>query len=209
MEISIEKVYSEFMDASEANPDFIVDFFKRVGIFKIDIKSFNNENELRLYIELTWQYIRALYKKDYYNEAIDFIEARLLIIENEINRLASPKLKDKWFLDLFFYYGASYYRLKNYLEATKIFKDLVNRDNKNDSYKEWLRISNNYRYKIYLWIILIVSAIIFTSSIILIRFFHFGRNILYLEDLALIGMIVSFLFEYFIDRPFRKRKKKG
>jgi hypothetical protein len=205
---SIENIYNEYKTTHKEGPSFTIDFYKNNSLFLDNITTFRDSEELRLYIELTWQYLNAKFGKCHYTDVVDIISKKRPLIDSEISRLDSDKLKDDWYYGIVFFGAMSSYNLKDYKTATPIFQELVNYDNKSDRYKNWLN------YSIYgqrTWImrsVYIISILLIGIQIILDKFvtpFAFKGNLLYL---GLLGLVSAGLYDYYMKSQFRKTKQK-
>lgn len=71
MTSAIETVYNEFRSEGRISNVYTIDFFETNSIGLSDFKTFKTKEELKLFIELVWQYTNALFSKKRYNETID------------------------------------------------------------------------------------------------------------------------------------------
>lgn len=149
MTSNIEKIYDDFRTDFDSKPDFVIDFYSKNSLFFNNIKTFKNKEELRLFIEITWHYLNAIYQKDRFNDTVDNANQNLLLIDNEIDLLNANDLKDDWYNGVLHFKGMATYRLRDYKTSTSIYKYLTSVDSKNDSYKNWLNYSS-YGQKIWL-----------------------------------------------------------
>src|SRR6185436_13119937 len=94
---SIQYLYSDYRTATEYSPEYALDFFSRNALQFNNFKTFQDSNELNLYIELTWQYLNALFVKDRYNITIDQSIKYLEIIDREMERLNVTSIKNDWY----------------------------------------------------------------------------------------------------------------
>lgn len=203
---SLLKIYSEFRAEFKDTPDFVIDFYSRNALFLENIRSFKDKEDLRLFIELTWQYLNALFRKSHFNETIDSSDKALETINSGIGRLNAQELKDMWYDGILFLKGMASYNLRDYHTSTQIFEDLVQRDNKNENFSRWLVYS---KYAQQQWLIrtcnivcglMILSAILFKDIIpVLIRF--------PLNAVGVLGLTATWVYDYYIRRSFRKTTK--
>jgi len=200
----IENIYSDFRTNYNNTPEFAIDFYEKNSIFFNNIEQFEDKEELRMYIELVSKYAEAIYQKDRWNLAVDFVDRQQLFIDNEIQRLNADNLKNAWYHSLQFVKGMASYNLKDYKTATPIFKNLVKYDNQNDRYKKWLAHST---YGLNLWLVrtinvvcvgLLVIEIIFKSQI---PNYYVRQTILLI---GIIGLLSNWAFEYFLKQKYRK-----
>jgi len=201
---SIENIYSDFRTNYVDKPEFAIDFYEKNSIYLNNIKQFQNKNELRFYIELVSKYSEAVYQKDRCNLAVDIVDKQQIFIDNEIQRLDADDLKDAWYHSLQFVKAMASYNLKDYKTATPIFKKLVQFDNQNDRYKNWLTHS---QYGLKLWLVrtinivcggLLVAEMIFESQI---PNYYVRQTMLVV---GLLGLLSNRAFEYYLKRNHRK-----
>jgi hypothetical protein len=86
MESPIDRLYNEFR-MHEYSTDDTINLIEKNSIIFGNIRAFSDESELRLYIELAWQYINALVQKGRFNQGIDSSINYLKIIDSEVDRL--------------------------------------------------------------------------------------------------------------------------
>lgn len=205
---NIEIIYNEFRSAFENKPDYVIDFFAKNGLLLNNIKTLSNKNELKLFIELIWQYLNATYQKDQFNETVDFADKNLTLIESELIRLKADELKDDWYNGILHFKGMSSYRLRDYKTSTPIYKYLTIADAKNDSLKNWLTYS---LYGQRLWLVNTINVV--CGLLILIYFFAKEYIELFEVRISIIGigflgLIGNWTYEYYIKRSFRKTIKQ-
>jgi tetratricopeptide (TPR) repeat protein len=201
---SIENIYSDFRTNYVDNADFAINFYEKNSTYFNNIKQFNNKEELRLYIALICKYAEANYQKDRCNLAIEIVDKQQLFIDTEIRRLNANDLKDAWYRSLQFVKGMASYKLKDYKTATPIFKKLVQYDNQNDRYKNWLTHS---QYGLKLWLVrtinivcvgLVAVEMIFRSQIPN----YFVRETILV--VGLLGLLSNWAYEQYLKRNHRK-----
>jgi len=201
---SIENIYSDFRAKYVDKPEFAIDFYEKNSIYLNNIKQFQDKNELRFYIELVSKYAEAVYQKDRCNLAVDIVDKQQIFIDNEIQRLDADDLKDAWYHSLQFVKAMASYNLKDYKTATPIFKKLVQFDNQNDRYKNWLTHS---QYGLKLWLVrtinivcggLLVAEMIFEAQI---PNYYVRQTMLVV---GLLGLLSNSAFEYYLKRNHRK-----
>lgn len=203
---NIEKIYSTLMSTFEDNSEFMVDFYAKNSIFLNNISTFNNKEELRQYIEINWQYINAIFRKDRFNDTIDFIDKNLPIIDNEIIRLDVTDLKDEWYNGILFYKGMANYNLRDFKTSTPIFKYLVNVDCKNDNYKIWL---NHSRHRQRIWlinIIWILSALCLLINVFAENYITNQSIRIMIPAVGFLGIVGNSIYEFYVKRSFKKSK---
>jgi hypothetical protein len=203
---TIENIYNDYRTASEYPADYTFDFFSKNAIQFNNITTLKNESELKLYIELIWQQLNALYQKDRLNKAADIAIKHLKIIDNEIDRLNLLSIKDDWYYGILLFKGMAFYRLRDYKTSTPIFKQLVAHDSKNDNYKIWLSYS---LYGERMWIsktVTVVCAVMILIEIFFKKLIPSYSVRMWLDGIAIFGLVATMIYDYYIKRNFRKRK---
>jgi hypothetical protein len=202
---TIENIYSEFRSTYVDDPESKINFFERNAIFLNNIKQFSSKNELGLYIQIIGSYTDALNRKGHYNVAIDLIDKYQVFIDAEIKRLNAEDVKDAWYYSIYFVKGMASYNLKDYKTATPIFKKLVQIDDKNDSYKNWLNYSQAWQRQWWLRIISIALVALFLSGLYLKKYIPFAIGMT-INIIAFIGVLGISIYEHYVRRSFRKKK---
>jgi hypothetical protein len=205
---SIQLLYSDYRTATEYSPEYVLDFFSRNALQFNNITRFQDGDELHLYIELTWQYLNALFIKDRYNVTVDQSIKHLEIIDREMEHLNITSIKNDWYYGILFLKGMATYRLRDYKTSTLIFKRLIEVDPENDNYKNWL---NSSRYGQRMWISRTITIICVALLLIEIFFKKYIPSFiarLSLDGIALTGFIVILFYDYYIKRSFRKASRK-
>lgn len=204
---NIEKIYNDFRADFENSSDYVIDFYSKNNLFLNNIKTFTDKEELRLFIEIVWQYLHAVYQKDRFNETVDFVDKNLKLIHSELTRLNADELKDDWYNGILHFKGMASYRLRDFKTSTQIYKHLTKTDPNNDSFKNWLNYSS---YGQRLWLVNTISilcGLLFVTVIVFqeqIQSFELRVSIL---GLGLLGLIGNWGYEYYIKRSFRKTTK--
>jgi hypothetical protein len=205
---SIENIYNDFRTASEYTPDYILDFFAKNAIPLNNLDTFKDDGELKLYIELSWQHLSALYQKNRYNDTADSAVKYLKIFDSKVKQHSLTFIKDDWYYDILLFKGMATYQLRDYKTSTPIFKELTEHDSKNENYKNWLSYS---KYGLHLWISKTITVI--CGLLLLIEIF-FKKYIpsffvrISLDGIALAGLIGTSIYDYYIKRSFRKSNQK-
>lgn len=204
---TIDIIYSDFRATNQAKPDYILDFFALHSIYFNNTNTFKDKEELRLYIELAWQYINAHYNKNHYNDTIDAVDKYQPIIDVEIDRLKASELKNEWYISMSFLKAMASYQLCDYKTATPIFKNLMQNAPKDDRYKKWFVYSQHGQR---LWIantMMIICGLLIAINI----FFKSYITNYYLRQtigsVGVLGLIAIWGYDYYIKRNFRKSKQ--
>ena len=204
----IKLLYTDYRTDKDYKPDYIINFFSvnedRLG----GIKSIDNRNDLKLYIELIWQYCHGLFSKDRYNDTINTVDKYQSLIDKELTRLKAGDIKDDWYYGLYLFKGMAAYRLKDYKTATNLFKVLTKHDDKNENYKRWLSYST---YGQRIWLVNTIN-IVFGGLVFMNLFFKdFISNQTLRTTLSIIGFVglmSNWGYEYYIKRSYRKANEK-
>jgi hypothetical protein len=205
---SIQILYSDYRTATEYSPDYTLDFFSKNALRFNNIIRFQNSDELNLYIELTWQYVNALFVKDRYNVTIDQSKKHLEIIDEEMERLNINSINNDWYYGILLLKGMATYRLRDYKTSTLIFKRLMEVDPQNDNYKNWYNFS---RYGQRMWISRTITILCCALLLFEIFFKKYIPSFLVgisLDGLALTGIIGTLVYDHFIKRSFRRYQQK-
>ncbi len=204
---NIEKIYNDLRADFENTPDYVIDFYSKNNLLLNNIKSFTDKEELRLFIEIVWQYLNAVYQKDRFNETVDFADKNLKLIDSELIKLNADELKDDWYNGILHFKGMASYRLRDYKTSTPIYKYLTKSDPKNDSFKNWLNYST---YGQRLWL---VNTINIVCGVMVLVYFFYKEYIEVFEikisilGIAMFGLFANWGYEYYIKRSFRKTTK--
>ncbi len=205
---TIENIYFDYRTATEYSPDYTLDFFTKNSILFSNLTTFKDEEELKLYCELVYQNLNALYQKGRYNDTANTAEKSLQFIDNEIERLRLTTFDDHWYNGILSFKAMALYNVRDYKASTNIFRKLTQCDKNNENYKKWLSYS---LYGQRMWISKTIAVL--CGLLILIEIF-FKQYIpsffvrMSLNSIALVGFIGTSLYDYYIKRSFRKTKWK-
>ena len=205
---TIENIYVDFMTNYANSPEKAIEFYQKNAIYLSNVQAFKDKIELKLYIEIIGKYIESIQQKDRWTLTIDLANKHLIFIDSELERLNADGAKGAWYNAILFNIGVSNYRLKEYSTASKIFKKLVDVDNKNDNYKLWLKYSE---FEERMWIIRLITI---ASGCLMIIGIFFKKHIpsyqarMSIDGIALVGLSFSFMYEYYMKLKFRKLKGK-
>lgn len=205
---TIQHLYSDYRTTTEYSPEYSLDFFSKNAVTFNNIKNFQDSSELNIYIELTWQYLYALYEKGRYNETVDHSIKHLQTIDREIERLNLSSIKNDWYYGIILFKGMASYRLRDYKISTLVFIQLTRIDAKNENYKNWLSYS---RYGQRMWIsktIAILSGVLLLTEIFFKKYIPSFMVRISLDGIALAGFIGTLFYDYYIKRSFRKALRK-
>jgi len=204
MTYNIGNIYSDFTMNFEDKPDFVIDYYTRYSIFFNNIKTFKDKEEVRLFIEINWHYLNAIYKKERFNDTVDSANKIKSLVDKEIERFNAIELKDDCYYGILLFKGMASYRLRDYKTSTLIFKTLTLFDNKNENYQNWLKHSiHSQRHWLTNTIYIVCILFIFTEM-----FFKFLITNYYVRQtllgIGLLGLMCNWIYEYYINRSFRK-----
>ncbi len=207
MSFNIQNIHHQIW--SEPNkPDEIIRCYNQNAVLLNNLKSFRNEDELKLYLEIILKYLNAIYTKERLNETIDIVNHTIKLIDSEIIRLNAINLKDDVYFGILHFKGMASYRVRDYKTAVAIYKLLIDLDSKNDSFKNWLNYST---YGQRLWLVNAIN--IFCGILILVYFFAkeyidvFEIRISILA-IGFFGLVANWSYEVYIKRSFRRTIKK-
>jgi hypothetical protein len=205
---NIENIYFDYRTATEYPPDYTLDFFKKNSILFGNLTALKDEEELKLYCELVYQNLSALYQKGRFNDTVDTAKKSLKFIDIEKERLRLTKFDGEWYNGLLSFQAMALYNLRDYKASTTIFRQLADNDKKNENYKNWLSYS---LYGQRMWIS--KTIMVLCGALILIGIFFKGYIPSFfvrmsLDSIALIGLVGTAIYDYYIKRSFRKTKQK-
>ena len=201
---SITQIYYNFVSGFDNKADSTIDFYNQYALYLNNIKTFNTKEELKFYIEITCQYVNALYQKGRFNSVADHVEGKIILINNEILKLDASELKDSWYCGILCTGAMAYHYLRDYKKANQIFKSLTDHDPQNELYKQWESYS---AYGLKIWIIRMIAIISFILCTIVLFFGRFIPNpTMRLSILigAFIALISLLSYESYIKRSYRK-----
>jgi hypothetical protein len=207
---NIESVYTAFKENFDNKPEFTIDFYTNNSVFFNSI-ILNTTEELRLYIEMTWQYLNAIYSKKSFAETLDKINNTLPFINSEIDRLNATNLKDEWYGGILQFKGMASYKLTHYKTATNIFIELLKLDSNNEIYKKtyqyWLKQSQYKQWLKLLDITVIINVILMFISIFFKKSVanYFMRQVLFYVPFFL--LIVIGILGYYIKHQLQVNSK--
>jgi tetratricopeptide (TPR) repeat protein len=206
--LSVSEVYDDFRTNYQLEPDFTIDFHNKNSIFFNNYKSFTDDIELGLYIELVGLYIQALYTKNRFNIVIDEADNYLKIIDYTIENLKAYQLKTQcqWYYDIEFVKAMAYYRLQDYETSEILFKELVSVNPQNENFSIWLHHAKFHRRSKLMYMVYIVCGVFVFSALISKTVVPFFIRI----SLLIIGftaIICMSLYEMQVKRSFRKIRK--
>jgi tetratricopeptide (TPR) repeat protein len=203
---AIEILYNSYRNAKQFSPEYSIDFFETNPVNLSSFKSFNVKEDVKIYTELIWQYINALYLKNRYNETIDKAISYFSVVEKEIEKFDDETLKDRWYYGILFFKGMASYNLGDYKTATPIFKSLTVQDPKNENYKRFLSYS---LYGQRMWISKTIVVICGLLLLIEIFFKQLITSIarLILDGIAFTALVGTMIYDYYIKRNRRKSKR--
>jgi tetratricopeptide (TPR) repeat protein len=185
----MNELYSILLESNFFDNEVVLNFISSNKII-IENSVISNEQDLEDYLNLNNHYLKALFEVGRYSLCIEAFDKIINLIEcSKINNLNSYQLKIN---TLYFYKGASLFRLKKYKKAKKIFEKLISDDNKNDLYKSWLeavKVKLNRNYSGFL--IVLGTIIIFGKSIFSLSF----ENKMYVNYFGILLYCIAGLLE--------------
>ena len=205
---SIEDIYNDYRTAKDYPPSYTLGFFEKDENSLSNLDSINDNDELKYFIELSWQHLNALYQNGRYNDTVNNSIEYLRIIDREIDRHQLAFIKNDWYYGILLFKGMATYHLRDYNTSTPIFKALTEHDSKNQNYKNWLRYS---KYGLHLWIsrtIAVVCGLLILIEILFEKWIPSTFTGIPLDVVALIGIIGTMVYDYYVKRNFRKSNLK-
>ena len=91
---SFALLYDDFM-ASINDPDKMIDFYQRNALFLNNIKAVNDKDDLLSFMQIINKYAGALWQKKRFTKAVELVNDRLPVIDQEIARFNAPELKSE------------------------------------------------------------------------------------------------------------------
>ena len=203
---TIDSIYTHFRANFKDSPDFALEYYQQNADVLDNVQKFTSVSELKYYTELSWHYINALLTKDHYNDACNEAAKRLHLIDHHIRLYNDRSVKDDWYYGIFFLSGMAAFKLRDFSNAVKIFKQLVIADPTNDLYKKWLSDS---LYSIRLRIIhaiWVVSAMLLLFVLFFEEFIPSKEIKLGLTIIGFVGVVWNLCYEFWTKRSFRKKE---
>jgi hypothetical protein len=189
----LDDIYSDFRASFENSPDFVINFFANHSVYFNNITSFKNQEDLGLFIELTWQYLNAIYAKSRFSEITNTVDQKLAIIDNELGRLSANDLKNDWYYGLHLIKGMALFHDGDYKTAGSIFKGLMA-----SQHRRVLWLLNP------LWIL---WAFLIFNDIFLKDYITKSTSRL-LSTIGLLCMLITWGYDYYMRRKIRNTKKQ-
>ena len=200
----IRKVYDEFRLTFENTPDFIIEFYSKNALILKNIYTFENTDDLKIYIELISKFAEALYFKRRFNEVLSYLDKCLNMINSEITRLNAPSVKNDWYYNILSVKAMSLYSVQDFKGSASLFKILIDQDPKNELYKNWYRYANYGLRSRYVKFIIILAALLLFAGTFFKSFIHYPLFKTLTTSTALLIITVSTCYDYYIKRSFKK-----
>jgi hypothetical protein len=200
---TIEDIYNKFISEPEYTLDYALRFFNEYAVPFYRHKTFENGDELNIYIKFTWHYLHALFQKNMFVDTSDKSQNILTIIDSEAERLNLNITGNEWYLGIILFKGMATYKLRKYKLATHIFRQLTDLDTQNDNYKNWLKYSKYQEQK---WISktsTIACVILFLGGKIFAKYMSFSLSMSILV-IAIAGLSSSLFYDFYSKKIFKK-----
>lgn len=201
---NLKNISNEFWSGNPEDSDFVIEFYTNHFSFFRNIKTFNDKDELKIYIEISCTFLKVLYEKSRFNDVVNNAEKILKMIEQGISKFHASEFKNDWYYGIVFIKGTSYYKLHDYKSATPIFKLLVQEDSLNDNYKKWLTYSIYKERRWLKWSLDIVSVLLIIIVIFLKEYIPNLLVRMSLLSIGLIGLLASLFYDYYTKKDFSK-----
>jgi hypothetical protein len=201
--VTLEDMYNRFTSEPGYTLDYALRFFEEYAAPFNSVNTFDNDDELNIYIKLVWHYLHVLFQKNMFGETSDKSQNFLKFIDKEAERLNLNITGDEWYLGIILFKGMATYRLRKYKLATGIFRQLSDLNNQSEDFKNWLKYS---RYQEHKWIsrtISITCVILFLSEKIFAKYMTFSLSMTILV-IAIAGLISSLFYDLYAKRIFKK-----
>jgi tetratricopeptide (TPR) repeat protein len=203
----IEKIYDGFYKIDVKNHSKIVKFYENNQLILDNKSKFIDFEDFKEHTLILAQYIISLESLGKLSKTIKYAEKTLSIIETNIDNFETPIKDFDAYWSTLTSKGRAHYNIKEYKVAIEIFEKLIDWDNENDYFKQWLDASkkrkrnslNKYFY---------LAAFIFIFGEIAI-----SRNILNQEiklmmlKLGFLCLLTALINEYFWDKIIKWIKK--
>jgi tetratricopeptide (TPR) repeat protein len=201
----MKELHEKFNANYTTSPDYSIDFFKGHAIIFNNIKSFEYESDLLLFMEIYYSCINAFIIKGQHNNALSSLLKVVPVIEQSIDKFKIDRVTFNFYKWILFLQANAYYNLKDYSPALNIFKQLYAYEPENDIFKQWIEYSKYGRlskYSSVMWIFLLIALIVSV----------FGKSVVpfYIRfPLLCVGLLTSIAYaiiEYYLKRK-RSRVK--
>lgn len=179
------------------NTNSAIEFYETHKLFFENDQVFVDDYTIREIASIKVMYGEALFERSYYEEVLPIVEQTKILLE---------RLNEEYYGYVHLYERTRFleartlYRIKKYIQAAKIFKELVELDSNNYNYRDWYHSS----------IVQYSDSILIAAGIIAVLFFALDIYTVIRDiesmNFNLIGMtiiVVSFLTHYSIKYYFK------
>ncbi|MFD1258467.1 hypothetical protein ACFQ3S_16800 [Mucilaginibacter terrae] len=178
----LHEIFYAYEEAYTSDPYYVINFMKKNAEILHQENDFDEIADLKKYLAIVSQYIKALVDTGRYNKAIDEALYFLPVIEKNMIYLHINPAEETWYLSVCFQKGYAHYQLSDYFIALKQFKILLEFTPDSDQIKMWIDHSRYGTYKRYLNFIIIIASVLIFCPILF-------RNVL--SPIIKIIMIIS------------------
>lgn len=199
-----EKIYDDFYKLDSNDYYGIIKFYEQNILFLENKSSFNNKVDFEEFILIQCQYIISLENTGKYKKTISKAERvlQLLDVNSKTYNIDLNTYTTYW--SILTSQGISYYKLKQYENSYHIFSRLLEFDQDNDYFKEWMNASQSEKRKVINKYLYFSALLLFLVSFIVESKTYGGLFLI----LGFVILITGSLNEYFGDKIITWLKKK-
>ena len=158
----MESLYATYKSGYSESPDSAIRFFKENALIFNNVSHFNNEEELRMFMDVYVPCICAFVSRKQFKNAIAALKL-LPVIENAIDDYKINRSEYISYKELLFRKGMSLYYLRDFKQAKTIFNTLQVYEPENDLVKTWIehcKLKQLNRFLYLVPVIIVVSILI-------------------------------------------------
>ena len=200
---TIKDLYGKFTSEQDYSLDYALQFFGENALSFNSVKTFENDNELNIYIKLAWHNLHALFQRNMFGETSEKSLNFLNVIDCEAERLNLNVTGDEWYLGIILFKGMATYRLRKYQLSTRIFKELTNLNSQSENFKNWLKYSKYQEQKRISKAITITCIILWLSERIFKEYLPFSLKMTILV-ISIMGVISTLFYNIYMERILKK-----
>jgi hypothetical protein len=205
--MTIIEVYNDFRKSSDYDSNWVLKCYEKHNLYINYLDSFNNEEELRLFIWICFFVSRANFERKRFNDTIQFAESKMLVIDQYIWRQNAFDQKNEFYYGIKNYNGMANYRLKDFKVSTAIFTQLLQEEPRNDDYQNWLNHSKKQQSRGFRNSLYIIFFLILAIEMIYSRFSHNSTFAFIMLIMSTVGFTVLLLYDFVSDGRSRRKKK--
>ena len=202
--INIPKIYTGFYKIQSDDYYGIIEFYENKSVYFDNKKTFNDYEDFICFSQVAALYVISLEKKGRYRNTIEYVDKFISVFNEQFKNYEIIKNDFDAYWSILTSQGRALYEMKEYKRATIVFKNLVDRDKKNDYLKNWLDASKQGRRKSLNIYVNILAVLLFLVSIII-------ENKQISKSLLILGFsifFISLVYEYLLDKFLHWIRKK-